>query len=311
MLEITNDQPNSMHAEWVLTNVCNYKCSYCDPRLNEGSYRWPQLDDSLRFWKYVHENVNNNDKMLTLTGGEPTLWPELIPFLQEINSSYEIAIVSNGSRSLRYWDKLVNLVDLTQITISVHFEYADFEHLSKVIEVVGSSSCLTVLIMYDIKNIHLCKEFAEKVKNLNLPCRLMIKPITDRAYTKDNKSIDYTSKQKQFIQEFHYNNQNKKSNNKTAVDVYIDGAKYNISKLLELVAENKHSFKGWTCNAGYNRLVVWYDGNVYGAQCSTAKKKPLGNIKNQIYKIDVTPIICNTEFCACIPDIRIPKKRYV
>ena len=45
MLEITNDQPNSMHAEWVLSNVCNYKCSYCDPRLNEGTHRWPSLEN--------------------------------------------------------------------------------------------------------------------------------------------------------------------------------------------------------------------------------------------------------------------------
>ena len=311
MIEITNDKPETMHAEWVLTNVCNYKCSYCDPRLNEGTHRWPSLNDSLRFWNYVHKEVNQNHKMLTLTGGEPTLWPNLIPFLQGLDSSYETAIVSNGSRTLKYWDRLVNSVNLTQITISVHFEYADFKHLFSVIDIIGTASCLTVLIMYDIKNIQVSKEFAEKVKDLNLPCRLMIKPITDRTYIKDNKSIEYTLQQKQFIQEFYYNNQNKKSNNKTAVDVYIDRVKYDISKLLELVAENKHSFKGWTCNAGFNRLVVWYDGNVYGAQCSTAKKNLLGNIKNQYHSIEVNPIICNTEFCACIPDIRIPKKRYV
>ena len=209
MIEITNDKPETMHAEWVLTNVCNYKCSYCDPRLNEGTHRWPSLNDSLRFWNYVHKEVNQNHKMLTLTGGEPTLWPNLIPFLQGLDSSYETAIVSNGSRTLKYWDRLVNSVNLTQITISVHFEYADFKHLFSVIDIIGTASCLTVLIMYDIKNIQVSKEFAEKVKDLNLPCRLMIKPITDRTYIKDNKSIEYTLQQKQFIQEFYYNNQNK------------------------------------------------------------------------------------------------------
>ena len=308
MLEITNDKPDSMHAEWVLTNVCNYKCSYCDPRLHIGTHRWPSLYDSLRFWDYVHENVNSNDKMLTLTGGEPTLWPNLIEFLQGINKSYEIAIVSNGSRSLKYWDRLINSVNLTQISISVHFEYVEYKHLAEVIRIVGAVSKLTVLIMYDKKNINKCKIIAEKIIEDDLPCRVMIKPITNRAALANNKSVDYTIEEKNFIQNFFFNKQLKQNNNKTAVDVYIDGVRYNISKLLELVANNRHSFTGWTCNAGYNRLVVWYDGTVYGAQCSTAKKKPLGNIKNTHHNIDINPIICDTEFCACIPDIRIPKR---
>ena len=71
--------------------------------------------------RYIFENVNSNDKMLTLTGGEPTLWPNLIEFLQGINKSYEIAIVSNGSRSLKYWDRLINSVNLTQISMGVEY----------------------------------------------------------------------------------------------------------------------------------------------------------------------------------------------
>ena len=40
---------------------------------------------------------------------------------------------------------------------------------------------------------------------------------------------------------------------------------------------------------------------------NTAKKMKLGNIYENNYSIPEKPVICQTDFCACIPDLRIPK----
>ena len=140
MKHLTNDRPDSMHAEWVISNVCNYTCNYCDPKLYGGSSGWPDLQKSLDFWQYIHTDVNPNAKMLTLSGGEPTIWPKLSEFFNRLDPSYKKAIVTNGSRTLRWWRKFIDNTQMTQIAISVHLEFADVNHIKEVIKIVSHSN---------------------------------------------------------------------------------------------------------------------------------------------------------------------------
>ena len=75
MHKISNDYPETLAAEWVLSNVCNYECSYCTIVLNDGSSGWPDVNVAKEFWNFVHTDINPNDKMLTLTGGESLYGP--------------------------------------------------------------------------------------------------------------------------------------------------------------------------------------------------------------------------------------------
>jgi organic radical activating enzyme len=310
MKHLTNDRPDSMHAEWVLSNVCNYTCNYCDPKLYGGSSGWPDLEKSLDFWQYIHTDVNPNAKMLTLSGGEPTIWPKLSEFFNRLDPSYKKAIVTNGSRTLRWWRRFIDNTPLTQIAISVHLEYADVDHIKEVIRIIGPHCRVTVLMMLDENSVKKGRHFAEILSNEDLYCKIVVKPIT-RRWNGNNEACTYDNEVLDWIKTFDYDKNSpavKDETRTTAVNILIDGEEKPVFYMYEMISKNMHKFRGWKCYAGTHRLVVWHDGNVYGAQCTTAKRNKLGNIANGKLDKKIEPLICDTEFCACVPDIRIPKE---
>jgi organic radical activating enzyme len=310
MKHLTNDRPDSMHAEWVLSNVCNYTCNYCDPKLYGGSSGWPDLEKSLDFWQYIHTDVNPNAKMLTLSGGEPTIWPKLSEFFNRLDPSYKKAIVTNGSRTLRWWRRFIDNTPLTQIAISVHLEYADVDHIKEVIRIIGPHCRVTVLMMLDENSVTKGRHFAETLSNEDLYCKIVVKPIT-RRWNGINEACTYDNEVLDWIKTFDYDKNSpavKDETRTTAVNILIDGEEKPVFYMYEMISKNMHKFRGWKCYAGTHRLVVWHDGNVYGAQCTTAKRNKLGNIANGKLDKKIEPLICDTEFCACVPDIRIPKE---
>ena len=50
MHSIFPDHPDGMNIEWVVSNVCNYKCSYCREDLYGGSSGQPDYKKALEFF---------------------------------------------------------------------------------------------------------------------------------------------------------------------------------------------------------------------------------------------------------------------
>lgn len=296
---------NGMHIEWVLNNVCNYECSYCTPVLYGGSSGQPNYENSLNFFDYIHNNVNSNAKLLNLTGGEPTLWPKLLEFSQKLNPNYYLQITTNGSRTLRWWNNFSEkCTNLAKIAISVHLEYADLNHIIEVCKIVQEKSMTTVLLLAPPDKFELAKSFAETLVDNELKVSILIKPIRDRS----GKGLDYTIEQQEYIKNFKYNKHSQVPLNGIPTHVYIDSVKKEYKYLPQLLSKNQHVFTGWKCNLGIDRLTIWYDGTVRGAQCSTAENNSYGNINDlDNLKIPKEATICETKFCSCLPDIRITK----
>ena len=312
MHSITNDKPDSLHAEWMLSNHCNYQCSYCSPTLYSTTSGWPDVDTALDFWKSVHNEVNANKKMITLTGGEPTLWPKLFYFLENLETSYEVGIVSNGSRSLRWWEKLESIKRVKQLTISIHLEYVDVEHIASVVNVVSKSIGTTVLIVMNPNKLNESREFAEKLRDKNLTCKIVLKAVTLR-HTANGETYPYDQDTIDFISNWHYH---KKNTNTTPTDVsynlLVDGEQFPASYAHALISTSRNCFKGWKCNIIKNRLVVKINGDVFGAQCKTSREYKLGNINDGYLdpkNIPVLPVTCIDDRCQCVPDLKIPKEK--
>tara|TARA_B100000902_G_C27292979_1_gene908303 strand:- start:1455 stop:2387 length:933 start_codon:yes stop_codon:yes gene_type:complete len=303
MYSISNDYPKTLAAEWVLSNVCNYECSYCTPTLNDGSSGWPDVDVAKEFWNFVHTDINPNDKMLTLTGGEPTLWPKLTEFFNGLHPSWYTAIVTNGSRTIRWWKKfLKDCNNIHRVTISLHLEFADIDHIVEVCKLLGNRVQLTVLIMF--KDTKYAKQVAEKLKENKVNASVFVKPIIDRSVI---SSIEYRKKDLNFMKNFKMNQtRTSQMDIPVSAHLYIDGKWTAIEHAHEMITNKTNDFRGWRCEIGSKRLLVWHDGTVYGAQCGTAKKNPLGNIKDKKIK-KITNIVCDTPHCNCVPDLRIPK----
>jgi len=82
----------------VFTQGCNFRCPYChNPELIEQKLYQPCLSekDILEFFKTRQGKLD----AVTITGGEPTLQENLIPFIKKIRQmSFAVKLDSNGSR---------------------------------------------------------------------------------------------------------------------------------------------------------------------------------------------------------------------
>lgn len=130
-----NPNYNTFLFTWMLTNWCNYSCTYCCEKGNMVD-KWAK-EDSISSYKLTLTKLKRFDKefFVELYGGEPTLHPNLTEILHElkaINNCKMVQITTNLSRPLAYFDQL-NLPELDGLGImaSFHPEHFDDAFITK------------------------------------------------------------------------------------------------------------------------------------------------------------------------------------
>ena len=79
----------------LFTPGCNYDCFYCQNRPLIGG-PWTPLDQS-ELWDFLNRRVGQLDGVV-VTGGEPTLQPDLTDFLEALKRlGYKVKLDTNGS----------------------------------------------------------------------------------------------------------------------------------------------------------------------------------------------------------------------
>ena len=91
------DYPGMIGAV-VFVQGCNFRCPYChNPELVDPERYGPLLDEGAVF-AFLEKRRGKLDAV-TLTGGEPTLQPDLAEFLRQVRGmGYRIKLDTNGSR---------------------------------------------------------------------------------------------------------------------------------------------------------------------------------------------------------------------
>ncbi len=72
-----------------------------------------------------------------------------------------------------------------------------------------------------------------------------------------------------------------------------------------MLHRNMNQFKGWTCNAGLESLMINWDGEVHRATCRVGGS--LGNIYQGTFTEQLQPISCTRDWCTCAADIPLTK----
>lgn len=297
MEQITLSEPWKK-VVWITSTVCNYACSYCAPNLHDGKFRWPA--DYKNVVKMINIFRNNQNLMLDMSGGEPTLWPEFQQFCKEIVSSSSmktsIQFTSNGARTERYWKSFNAPVDT--LGFSFHPEFASEAHYFKILKVLHERYNVKVFLMTPPGTLDRIKEFFYNLKNSDLMVDVVIKLIKDNqngglieGYS--NEYYDFATNRfwKSRIQPID-----------TAHSLY-NGEKFIPQNLINT---KKDTFTGWLCNVGIDRLSIEPNGDIYGSTCYITT--PYGNIHDlENVKLPTEPIICTKKFCGCGADIAIGK----
>jgi organic radical activating enzyme len=301
---ITRDV-KAMYFYWLLTDYCNFKCSYCPPNLHQGlkskSPEFPGDDEIINFIGSLEKFTDSYLIIITLSGGKPTVHPSIeliINQIKKINGFVEL--VTNGSRPISWWNKLTSLPD--SITISLHPEFTDLEKINNLGLFLKSRTLLSFNLMADPEN----WDWIDRVyNNLDSDLHQFINVKILTVYDGQDKTIDgklysYTQDQIDKMQGLVSKiSENDRRGNSWLN--YQDGTKQRLNPL-SLTRENKHQFLGWYCRAGQEGFKIDAMGNIYAGLCSVKKISTLRDfVPNQ------NPIICPKQYCKCPADIKLEK----
>lgn len=154
-------------CELVLTEVCNFKCTYCKGITNpeaKGTINLEVAKATINYW--ISEGLKN----VRFTGGEPTLYRGLIELVQMCKDGgvEKIAISTNGSNSQRKYQELIDAgvndmsISLDACCASIGNEMAgvanQWETVIENIKWLSKKIYVTIGMVFTEQNINNCVE---------------------------------------------------------------------------------------------------------------------------------------------------------
>jgi MoaA/NifB/PqqE/SkfB family radical SAM enzyme len=292
MHKVTSRWPhqNSIKIEWNLGKRCNYDCSYCPSSIHDNTSGHTNIE----ILKSTVDKLLLLDKpvRISFTGGEPTVHPdfkELVDYCKCKGISW-ISVTTNGTRNYEFYNSL----RADQIVFSVHMEY-DIQRIRDTIANVHEwfSGRILVHVMAHQDYMQKTRYVASALNAVGVPHAIRRVRWTQG----DHDLFDdmrYAPDDLAWVKEY-----------ETIVDancVIDDTTKMHANDIIKL---HLNKYKGWSCNAGIESLMINWDGEVHRATCRVGGS--LGNIYSGTFEIPTQPIICDRNFCTCAADIPLTK----
>lgn len=284
---------DSIKVEWNLGKRCNYDCSYCPSSIHDNSSPPTDID----ILKQTIDKLSTIGKpiRLSFTGGEPCVHPkfgELLHYAHLQTNINWISVTTNGTRSYEFY----STQPINQYVFSMHMEYdwqRVFETGNQIISMTGINVIMQIMAHHD---------YIPQAMLLKARCDLEGIPNTVRR-------IRWTEGDHDLFDDMRYHPDDlkwvKEASASITPNVIIDNKdEYHANDVIKL---HLNGYKGWSCNAGIESLMINWDGDVHRATCRVGNS--LGNIYNGTFNIPTTPIICDRNWCTCAADIPLTKVR--
>lgn len=304
---------NPTHSEWFvvnwcLGNTCNYSCSYCPKALHDGSTRWPELDTIKNFILKVKETHKDKKIYFEFTGGEVTMYKHFIEVCQYCSElGIKVGLISNGSRTLRYWEENKHYFD--HVCLSYHPEHADADHFVEVVKILHNDIRTHVNIMMSPEKFDHCYAVANRVKNIgniSMALQPLIHDFGDTVfdYTPSQKNIfdkqhELITKHIKWTRSFDYYRGAMKRMNDDGTTQVLSAHRF--------ISDKTNDWSGWKCYAGVEQLIVDMDGSYYRGWCKVGGAQ--GRITDNELNLPTEPVVCNKTMCHCNFDIMSTKEK--
>ena len=281
---------NSIKVEWNLGKRCNYDCSYCPASIHDNTS--PHTD--IEILKSTVDKLVALGKpiRLSFTGGEPCVHPkflELVKYCKHVGVTW-ISVTTNGTLPYEFYAAL----EADQIVFSIHLEF-DWKRVFNTVESVVDLTNKKV-----IAQIMAHHDYMDAVLQLRARCLLAHIPNTVRR-------IRWTEGDHDLFDDMRYNandlNWLKEQEATVEGNCVIDDTK--VIHANDVIKLHLNKYKGWTCNAGIESLMINWDGDVHRATCRVGGS--LGNIYEDTFVAPSEPVRCDRNFCTCAADIPITK----
>lgn len=296
MYKVTSRWPHQdqIKVEWNIGKRCNYDCTYCPSIIHDNTSQ--------------HTDIailkNTVDKLMTLgkpirlsfTGGEPCVHPkfkELVAYCKHVGISW-VSVTTNGTMPKEFYSDL----PVNQYVFSLHFEY-DWNRVLGTITYIHEIRKMKFLVHVMAHHDHMesVKKTTGYLKEYGMPCAV--------------RRIRWTDGDHDLFDDMRYNLTDlewiKKQESTVQGNCVIDKGELGeqIIHANDVIKLHLNKYKGWSCNAGIESLMINWNGDVHRATCRVGGS--LGNIYEGTFLQPVDPITCDRNFCTCAADIPITK----
>ena len=309
---------SDLRIEFMLGNLCNFKCWYCFPGSNEGTHRFPDFDLTVKHLLHVIRHYRANGKkrvFLHIIGGEPTIWPRLGEFAEIFSKeNCYISISTNGSRTLRWWREYGKY--FSKVILSCHHQEMNLEHNIAVGDILYESGCIIdASVLMDPNAWDKCVSIVEGLRKSKRRWSILASEVM-------HSTVNYTEEQRKYLHGYLKRMPNLWyyfKNNKHPVDnvvvTFENGSKKRAKSNWIRLAKLNH-FKGWDCNVGIDSFFINKDGRISGA---CGEKLYRENFYYNLYDLDfeqkfnptIQTVICSLSDCVCQPEINLKKHKII
>lgn len=308
-------------VEWKLHNVCNYDCSFCGDENKIGDQRWHDIE----VYKHVVEKLmaqaekENKFIWFQLTGGEPTLYPKLLELLEFIKKKgHKVAMISNGSRTIRYWKEFAEKKVLDILFLTHHTEQDVNENHTIEVANIFHDYPTDVRIQVTAPRALLKEGYRRHLRILeNTGALSTMKAIfyyTDGSFS-PRELADYTEEETAILLD-NFSRPGKLRSSKTLPKLpltaqygtkmhveFDDGSAKDLS-VYELVEHKLNNFLGWECSVGKDLITIQHD-LIYRAVCRQGGI--IGDINDDDFGFVNDTVVCKAKNCTCLMDLQEPR----
>lgn len=300
---------------WQVSDVCNYKCSYCNP----GNYGGQHKNiETARYIKVMGDLITHFKSQgyesfkFFFSGGEPTIWPpflDICEFIRKEVPSATLAVNTNLTRPLFWWKQHGHLFN--DIVASFHVESADKDKYLANAEYMQyrASYFACRMLMHDERFAEVV-DFAEVLKNRLMNCVVEYAGLFEELSPHSGMHYYEDEWKREFLLKNHYFRKNEApfsrigpNNPAYCLEVYDDLSQEGLNAT-RVVGEKKNNFKGWKCWIN-DSIFIDPNGNVKLASC--AASRTIGNLHKGELNFLKSPVVCSLSSCGCGTDINIRK----
>jgi len=296
------------NVSWILGRFCNYNCSYCWPYA-----RSDKLDyQTLEVYKATVDEIKRQAGLNGFTefhwsfsGGEPTAYkqlPDLVKHLDETKSTYQsVHMTTNLSPGSKWWDTWCANTALLQrrsITASYHAEFArEQEFGDKCLQLMYERVHVTVnQVMVPEKFYDLYARMERfHARGINVTLKPQSDPTASAVV--DGYTEDMIHKMREGFPQC--------ANGEETYQIALyeaDGTEHLFDQAERFNAFEFNKFTNWSCNAGYQSVIIRGNEVKRSYSCYDAS---LGTLdKFELFK---EPTRCITPSCVSSADSKIPK----
>lgn len=295
---------------WILGRFCNYNCSYCWPYARSDNIDYQDHETYIKTIDQIKYQAKNNgfDRFhWSFSGGEPTAYKRLLDLVRYLsddkNTPYQsIHMTTNLSPGSKWWKRWCDsTADLQRrsITASYHAEFAKEQEFSdKCLQLIYENVFVTINQVMVPEKFFELYERCQRLHNNGI--NITLKPQSDptasfvvSGYTEEMISLMQTG----FPQHF-------QGDDVYQISLYDEiGNEYLFDQAERFNAFGFNQFKGWTCNSGFQSVIIRSNEVKRSYSC---RDEPLGTL-TEGFQLFSEPKVCVTPSCVSSADSKIPK----